>query len=50
MVRKQKAVTKIKEEIRDLSGGPVLRIHLPMQGTRVRSLVGALKSHIPVGN
>ena len=27
-----------------------LRIHLPMQGTRVRSLVGELSSRVPWGN
>ena len=27
-----------------------LRICLPMQGTRVRSLVGELKPHMPQGN
>ena len=27
-----------------------LRIHLPMQGTWVRSLVGELRSHMPWGN
>ena len=26
-----------------------LRLHLPMQGVRVRSLVGELKSHMPWG-
>ena len=27
-----------------------LRISLPVQGTRVRSLVGELRSHLPRGN
>ena len=27
-----------------------LRIHLPMQGTWVRSLIGELRSHMPQGN
>ena len=27
-----------------------LRIHLSMQGTRVRSLLGELRSHMPRGN
>ena len=27
-----------------------LRIHLPMQGMQVRSLVGELRSHVPRGN
>ena len=27
-----------------------LRVHLPVQGTRVRSLAGQLRSHMPYGN
>ena len=27
-----------------------LRIHFPMQDTQVQSLVGELRSHMPVGN
>ena len=32
--------------LKDSPGGPVLRIHLAMQGTRVRSLVRELRSHM----
>ena len=31
----------------DFPGGPVVKTALPMQGGRVRSLVGELRSHIP---
>ena len=36
--------------MRDFPGGPVVKNPLPMQGTRVRSLVGELRSHMPWGN
>ena len=39
---------KVKEE--DFPGGPgKLRIHLPLQGTRVQSLVREVRFHIPCG-
>ena len=34
---------------RDFSGGPVERIHFPMQGMQVQSLVRELSSHKPRG-
>ena len=39
-----------KQTYGDFPGGPGVGIHLPMQGTRVRSLVGELRSHMPQGN
>ena len=35
--------------MKDFAGGPVLRLHLPMQETQVQSLVGELISNMPQG-
>ena len=34
---------------RDFPGGPVVRLHLLMQGVQVQSLVGELRPHMPQG-
>ena len=34
-----------KGKSRDFPSGPVVKTYLPMQGARVRSLVGKLRSH-----
>ena len=43
--------TEIQERLLgDFPGGPVVKTLLPLQGTRVRSLVGVeLRSHMPRG-
>ena len=33
----------------DFPGVPVVKTELPLQGARVRSLVGELRSHMPQG-
>ena len=53
--KKKKAVTlklMIKGGKKILEGLPCqwLRIHLPMQGLQVSSLVGELRSHMPQGH
>ena len=38
-----------KNDFWDFPGGPVVKTALPLQGPRVQSLVGELKSYMPWG-
>ena len=41
--------THTHTHLRDFPGSPVIKTALPLQGTRVQSLVGELRSHMPHG-
>ena len=45
------SILQIKKlSLREVPGGPVVGIHLPVQGTWVQSLVGELRPHMLPGN